>query len=245
MKNCLLRASLRCAPGDREGGLQSEGDGAIMIAGERIERVLDSLSLATAGAFKEAMASLASLEPDRFGFIEEALRVFLSELETTREEGDRALLELQEAKLDLEKKLETIERQQVAITELSTPIIDVWDDILTLPVVGPMDSVRATDMAEKLLRRVVDARARWVLVDLTGVSSMDLETADHLIRLARSVRMIGGRCIVTGISPDIARVLVELGVGLEDLTPLRSVREGLKHCMAERARLGRAQEPGQ
>lgn len=228
---------------EAEDGLQTKGGGeAITIEEDRLERLVEAVSLASAGAFKEATGHLDPVEPDRFGYIEEALRIFLIELEASKEQADLALVKLQAAKLDLERKLETIERQQLAIQELSTPIIDVWDDILTLPVIGLMDEARATDMTEKLLRRVVDARARWVLVDLTGVRAMDSATADHLIRLARSVRMIGCRCIVTGISPDIALMLVELGVGLEDLTPMRSLREGLKHCLAARAPGGGAQD---
>lgn len=228
---------------EAEAGLQSEvGGGAITIEEDRLERLVEAVSLAAAGAFKEATGHLDPVEPDRFGFIEESLRIFLTELDASKEQAEQALAKLHAAKLDLEQKLETIERQQIAIQELSTPIIDVWDDILTLPVIGLMDEARATDMTEKLLRRVVDARARWVLVDLTGVRAMDSATADHLLRLARSVRMIGCRCIVTGISPDIALMLVELGVGLEDLTPMRSLREGLKHCLADRARSGGAQD---
>jgi rsbT co-antagonist protein RsbR len=231
-------------PHEAEDGLQTEVAGeAITIEEHRLERLIETLSLASAGAFKEATSRIEPVEPDQFGYIEETLRIFLTELETSKEQGEQALAKLRAAKLELEQKLETIERQQIAIQELSTPIIDVWDDILTLPVIGLMDAARATDMTEKLLRRVVDARARWVLVDLTGVRSMDLATAEHLIRLARSVRMVGCRCVVTGIGPDIALMLVELGVGLEDLTPMRSLRDGLKYCLAHLARGGRAQDP--
>jgi rsbT co-antagonist protein RsbR len=229
---------------EAEDRLQIEGgEGAITIEEGRLERLIEAVSLASAGAFKEATGHLGPVKPDRFGHIEEAIRIFLMELAISKEQAEQALAKLHAAKLDLEQKLETIEHQQIAIQELSTPIIDVWDDILTLPVIGLMDEARATGMTEKLLRRVVDARARWVLVDLTGVRSMDSATADHLIRLARSVRMIGCRCIVTGISPDIALMLVELGVGVEELTPMRSLREGLKHCLADRERGGRAQDP--
>lgn len=223
--------------------MHDEGSGgAITVDGERLERLLDVVSLATAGAFVEAMSRLERVEQDRLGFIEEALRLFLGELEAAREQREQALEEIRVANQELEQKLAMIERQALAIEQLSTPIIDIWDDVLTLPVVGLMDASRATDMAEKLLHRVVEVRARWVLVDLTGVHTVDLGTADHLLRLARSVRMIGSRCIVTGISPDVALAFVQIGVGLEDLTPMRSLRDGLKHCLAERAKARGAPE---
>ena len=125
---------------EAEDGLQTDdGEGAITIEEDRLERLIGAVSLASAGAFKEATRHLDPVEPDRFGYIEESLRIFLTELEASKEQAELALAKLQAAKLDLEQKLETIDRQQLAIQELSTPIIDVWDDILTLPVIGLMN----------------------------------------------------------------------------------------------------------
>jgi rsbT co-antagonist protein RsbR len=210
----------------------NSGNPTIEIDEERLERVIEAVALASTGAFDEATGRFGAVEQDSFGVIEEALRVFLMELKTAREQSESAVAELKLAKLDLEQKLETIEQQQAAIRELSAPIIDVWDDVLTLPLVGLIDTKRAVDMTDKLLHRVVEVRAKWVLLDLTGVSVVDSMTADHLIKLAKAVQLIGCRCIVTGIGPGIAQTLVALGVSLGDLRPMRSLKQGLKYCIS-------------
>lgn len=204
----------------------------VVIDEERLERVIEAVALASTGAFEEATGRFSTVEQDSFGVIEEALRVFLMELKSAREQSESAVAELKTAKIDLEQKLETIERQQAAIRELSAPIIDVWDDVLTLPLVGLIDTKRAVDMTDKLLHRVVETRARFVLLDLTGVSVVDSMTADHLIKLAKAVQLIGCRCILTGIGPGIAQTLVALGVSLGELRPMRSLKQGLKFCIS-------------
>ncbi|XXX73145.1 cache domain-containing protein [Sorangium sp. So ce134] len=147
---------------------------------------------------------------------------------------EEALRELHAAKLDLEQQLQTIERQRITIRELSLPIVDVWDEILALSIVGPVDAARASEMMEGLLRRIVEAQARWIILDVTGLPAIDEEVAARLARVARAVRLLGCACIVTGISPHIARTFVALGVELDDIRPLRSLKEGIKHCMSAR-----------
>jgi rsbT co-antagonist protein RsbR len=147
---------------------------------------------------------------------------------------EEALLALNAAKLDLEQQLQTIERQRVTIRELSLPIVDVWDEILALSIVGAVDAMRASDIMDELLRRVTEARARWVILDVTGMPAIDEQIAERLVRVARAVQLLGCACIVTGISPRIARMFTELGINLEHIKPLRSLKQGLKHCMAAR-----------
>lgn len=147
---------------------------------------------------------------------------------------EEALRELHAAKGDLEQQLQTIERQRVTIRELSLPIVDVWDEILALSIVGPVDAARAADMMEGLLRRIVDAQARWIILDVTGLPAIDDEVATRLARVAKAVRLLGCDCIVTGISPHIARAFVSLGIELDDIRPLRSLKDGIKHCMSAR-----------
>jgi rsbT co-antagonist protein RsbR len=208
----------------------------VAIDEERIERVIEAVALASTGAFEEATSRFSTVDQDTFGVIEEALRVFLMELKIAKEQSEQAVAEMRAAKMELEQKLEMIERQQAAIRELSAPIIDVWNDVLTLPVIGLIDAKRAVDMTDKLLHRIVETRAKWVLIDLTGVSVVDSTTADHLIRLAKAVELIGCKCIVTGIGPGIAQTLVALGISLGDLRPMRSLKQGLKFCISARAR---------
>jgi rsbT co-antagonist protein RsbR len=115
---------------------------------------------------------------------------------------------------EIEEKLAMIERQQEAIRELSTPIMEVWDGILCLPIVGIMDTRRSADMTDALLRAVVSARAECAIIDITGIDVMDTGTADHFIRMAKSVRLLGAECVLTGMKPQIAQTVVHMGVDM-------------------------------
>lgn len=124
-----------------------------------------------------------------------------------------------------------VEAQQQAIESMSTPIIQVWDDIVTMPVVGLVDSMRAADMKNSLLETVARTRAKFAIVDLTGVDTVDTATADHLLKVMRAVGLLGARCVITGIQPSVAQIIVGLGLDMQGVTTLRSLREGLKYCM--------------
>lgn len=210
-------------------------DDSVVVEGKRVERVLEALSLASVGAFDEAISLSGALTEDRFGALEESLLVLLRELKQTREEHDKAMSDLEASRRDLEEQLATIERQRIAIRELSVPIIDVWDDVLTLPLVGAIDSARAAEMTEKLLQRIAVRGAEYVIIDLTGVDVVDTMTAAHLVRLTHAAKLLGARCVLTGVRPDVARTLVEIGVHLGGLTTLRTLKDGLRACLAMRS----------
>lgn len=124
-----------------------------------------------------------------------------------------------------------VEAQQDAIHSMSTPIIQVWDDIVTMPVVGLVDSVRAADMKNSLLETVARTSAKFAIVDLTGVDTVDTATADHLLKVMRAVGLLGARGVITGIQPAVAQIIVALGLDMQGVITLRSLREGLKYCM--------------
>src|SRR5262249_15401440 len=92
---------------------------------------------------------------------------------------------------ELEEKLATIEAQRAAIKDLSTPIIEVWEGVLCLPVVGTMDTARSTEMTTALLSAVVEKNTKCTIIDITGIDVMDTRTVDHFMRMARSVRLLG------------------------------------------------------
>jgi rsbT co-antagonist protein RsbR len=132
----------------------------------------------------------------------------------------------------LEEELQRRFLQHEALSAAtSTPIIQVWDDIVTMPVVGLVDSVRAADMKNALLEAVSRTGARFAIVDLTGVDTVDTATADHLLRVMRAVRLLGARCVITGIQPAVAQIIVGLGLELQGVVTLRSLREGLRFCL--------------
>ena len=129
---------------------------------------------------------------------------------------------------ELEEKLATIEEQRAAIRELSTPVIEVWDGVLCLPVVGVVDSVRSSQMTDVLLQALNEKRARCAIVDITGIEVMDTKTVDHFVRMAKAVRLLGAVCLLTGVSPNIAHTMVHMGVTLTDITTHRSLRDALR-----------------
>lgn len=134
---------------------------------------------------------------------------------------------------ELEEKLETIERQRSSIRELSTPIIEIWDRILCLPIVGVMDTTRSGEMTDALLKAVVDRAARCAIIDITGIDIMDTGTADHFVRMAKSVKLLGADCVLTGINPHIARTLVQMDVQLTGITTFRSLRTALQRYVSK------------
>jgi rsbT co-antagonist protein RsbR len=129
------------------------------------------------------------------------------------------------------EKTGLIARLRVALRELSTPILEVWDDVLTLPVIGVVDSQRSGEMTARLLEEVSRSRAKFVIIDLTGVDTIDTGTADRFIKLARSVELLGSRCVLTGIQPSVAQALASLDAGFGDLTTLQNLKHALRACM--------------
>ena len=132
-------------------------------------------------------------------------------------------------RLELESKLATVEKQRAAIRELSTPVIELWDGVLCLPVVGVMDTARSTEMTSALLEAIVVKKTRYTIIDITGIEVMDTRTVDHFIRMAKSVRLLGAECSLTGISPHIAQTVVHMGIDLSDIVTHRSLRAALQH----------------
>jgi rsbT co-antagonist protein RsbR len=110
--------------------------------------------------------------------------------------------------------VDTIARHQAALRELSTPVIRVYDRVLLLPLVGTIDTVRAHQIMETLLTRVVAEQARAVIIDIAGVPVVDTKVADHLLKTTSAVRLLGADTILTGISAHVARTMVQLGVDL-------------------------------
>ncbi len=134
--------------------------------------------------------------------------------------------------LDLAEKLVLIQQQQLLIQALSTPIIEVWEGVLTAPLIGALDDERAAAVAQSLLSSIVAKRARFAIIDLTGAEAMDKKTGHHLLRIVGAVQLLGSRCLLTGISPAVAQTMIALGVDLSGVTTHANLREGLKSCMA-------------
>jgi rsbT co-antagonist protein RsbR len=135
------------------------------------------------------------------------------------------------AERELREKINLIARQQQVINALSTPIIEVWDRVLTLPMLGLFDSTRAAALMESLLAEVNRKGARFAILDLTGVEAVDTSTAAHLLKLIQALRLLGAEGIITGIQPAVAQTMVLLGLDLGKITTLANLRDALRFCM--------------
>jgi rsbT co-antagonist protein RsbR len=107
-----------------------------------------------------------------------------------------------------------IARQQQELLELSTPVVELWQGVLALPLIGTLDSARTQVVMESLLQRIVETRAPIAIIDITGVPTVDTLVAQHLLKTVAAARLMGADCIISGIRPQIAQTIVHLGVEL-------------------------------
>jgi rsbT co-antagonist protein RsbR len=175
----------------------------------------------------------------------EALRAQVATLEQLLSVNEQVVgqqtrrLGLEEAKAELEDrnraleasegaKSELVERLRIAVDELSTPILEVWEDVLALPVIGLVDSRRAAQIMERLLDEIVEKQAAYVIIDVTGVELIDSKTAEHFSKLVKAVELMGARCVLTGIRPAVGQTLLDLGLELGTVTTLRNLKHALR-----------------
>lgn len=128
----------------------------------------------------------------------------------------------------LAAKQAVIEKQKAAIRELSTPVLQLRDRMLVLPVIGVVDTARARSLTEDLLRAIRDRRARVVVMDVTGVPIVDSKVASHLVQTVDAARLMGAQVIVTGISPEIAQTMVTIGANFGDVPTLGDLQSGFE-----------------
>lgn len=133
----------------------------------------------------------------------------------------------------LEGKEKTILAQQEELKQTSTPITEIWDGVLTLPIIGSLDSSRTMIVMEKLLQRIESDRARVVVIDVTGVMAIDSQVSHHLIQMIRATGLMGATAILTGIRPEIARALTSLNIDLSSVTTRSKLSEGLKEAFRQ------------
>jgi rsbT co-antagonist protein RsbR len=130
----------------------------------------------------------------------------------------------------VEERERVIREQQEAIRELSTPVLQVRDRLLILPIIGGLDSARARQLTEQLLGAIQANRARVVVIDITGVAAIDLNVANHLVQTVEAARLMGASAIITGLSSKIAQTLVDLGVDLSMMKTVGDLQGGLEEA---------------
>ena len=130
----------------------------------------------------------------------------------------------------VEERERVIREQQVAIRELSTPVLQVRERLLILPIIGAVDDRRARQLTEQLLGAIQSHRARVVVIDITGVASIDVTVANHLVQTVEAARLMGATAVITGLSSKIAQTLVDLGVDLGMLKTVGDLQGGLEEA---------------
>jgi rsbT co-antagonist protein RsbR len=130
----------------------------------------------------------------------------------------------------VQERERVIRQQQEAIRELSTPVLQVRERLLILPMIGVIDPQRARQLTEQLLRAIRANRAKVVVIDITGVAAMDSNVANHLVQTVEAARLLGGTVIVTGLSPEIAQTLVTIGVDLSEMTTVGDLQGGIEEA---------------
>lgn len=123
---------------------------------------------------------------------------------------------------------EVIRRQGEEMLELSTPVIQLWDGVLALPIIGTLDSSRTQIVMEALLQQIVATRSPIAILDITGVPTVDTLTAQHLLKAVAATRLMGAECIISGIRPQIAQTIVHLGVDLGDVVTKASLADAFR-----------------
>lgn len=185
-------------------------------------------------SYENAYAPLKDASGNIIGF-----SCFLSDVTAqrqTQEELEQFRTQLADRNTELsaraEENAELVDRLRQAVQELSTPVLEVWDDVLALPVIGIVDTERGAQMEERLLTELVKHKSRFVIVDLTGVSTLDTSTADRFVKLARSVSLLGSQCILTGVQPAVAQTLVTIGVEFSGMRTERNLKRAIEVCMS-------------
>lgn len=157
----------------------------------------------------------------------EALLAEQRTLETSLRERNRAL----------EETIAVTAAQRDEIQRLSVPVIQVWTGILVLPLIGIVDDARAAQIMEGLLTAVTQRDAREVIIDITGVPTIDTQAIQSLLRAVAAARLVGATCTLSGVSPGIARIITELGIDTGALTTCATLEEGLRRALSPQRRV--------
>ena len=176
------------------------------------EPVSNLLEVIGEGKLSDGLLFLSN-EIEQFPVIE-IYRVIVELLEEKRMEAENKIAELREV-----------------LSELSTPVIHLWKDVLLAPIIGTLDSQRAQSMSEKVLNAVSETGAKLVIVDVTGVPLIDTIVGEFLIEMFSAVKLLGGDVILTGIKPEIAHTLVKLGIDFDMVNIKRDLESALKYAM--------------
>lgn len=189
---------------------------------ERLKLLLDVVQSVSAGNFS-VKVEIPEKEDEFTALSIELGRMIDDLIEANRVSAER-MARLQAA-------VEEKERLSRTVGELSSPVIQVWEDVLVMPLVGAIDSVRATRITEDLLTGITKHQAEIVIIDITGVPVVDTSVANHLVQTIKAAALLGAKCVVVGISSEVAQSLVNLGVDLSGVVTRSNLQAGVRYAM--------------
>jgi len=136
--------------------------------------------------------------------------------------------------VDLIKQQESkVRQQQDAILKLSTPLVELWENIVLLPLIGMLDSVRAKQLIEAVLTYIGQTKTEIIILDVAGIAAIDTKTAQHILLTIQAAKLMGTEIIITGIRPEVATTLVTLGINLTGIQTRGNLREGIKYSFGK------------
>ncbi len=169
---------------------------------------------------------------DELGILSNLVNRVAKELRNSRLRDEQHRKELEQRLAEVQQLYQTQQQLVETIQELSAPVLDIYNGVLLLPIIGVVDGARAAQLVSVLLNRVEHTRASIVILDVTGVASMDTDVTNILISMAQAVKLLGARVILCGISPEVAQVIVSLGIDLSTFTTCSDLRAALKQALS-------------
>jgi rsbT co-antagonist protein RsbR len=189
---------------------------------ERLKSLLNVVQSVSSGDFSVSVK--ISEKEDEFTALSIGLERMINDMiEANRVSEDR-MAQLQTVVEEKERLLKTVR-------ELSSPVIQVWENVLVMPLVGAIDSARATRITEDLLTGIIKYQAEIVIIDITGVPVVDTSVANHLIQTIKAAALLGAKCVVVGISSEVAQSLINLGVDLSGVVTRSNLQAGVRYAM--------------
>ena len=164
---------------------------------------------------------------DELGILANMVNRVAKELYNSRQRDQRQRQEIERQLGELREAHETQERLLSTIRDLSTPVLNIHQGVLLLPIIGFLDSSRAEHVISTLLDRIATTQSEVVILDITGVHTLDTQVANVLLQAAQATELLGARVILCGVSPEVAQVVISLGIDLSTLTPSSDLQAAL------------------
>jgi anti-anti-sigma regulatory factor len=189
---------------------------------ERLQSLLDVVQSVSSGDFSVKVR--VPEEEDEFTALSIELQRVTEDLVEVNKVSEERMAKFQAVVEEKERLLKTVR-------EFSSPVIQVWENVLVMPLVGAIDSARAARITEDLLTGIIKYQAEIVIIDITGVPVVDTSVANHLIQTIKAAALLGTKCVVVGISSEVAQSLIHLGVDLSGVVTRSNLQAGIRYAM--------------